>query len=877
MNNNAWFKKEKPLLSLQSMSGGAAGSLMQGAASKPYVDDVFSTYLFTGNAGTQAINNGIDLSGEGGLVWTKNRTSAFNHFLYDTERGVQKYLISDSTIDQQDVSTSLTAFNSNGFTLGANDYGNITNGNRAASWSFRKQKGFFDIVTYTGDGVAGRTVSHNLGCVPGCIMIKRLDASASWKVYHRSTGAEKALALDTTDAAVDSDNYWNDTEPTASVFTLKQNTHLNANGGTYVAYLFAGGAAANTEHSVDFDGTGDYLSINSSDFDFGTGDFTVEGWFKKRDTSQGGFFQFSTSTGGLGGGDAPAVAWTGSDWQVYGGSPATPTSTKPALKANTWFHLALVRHSTSLYLYVDGVLATSNTNSDGLSGKNWLAIGGYYNTSFLHYGWISNFRVVKGTAVYTSSFKPQHKVLENISGTILLCCNQSTTTGSTITPATITANGDPTASTLNPDFIDSESFKFGEDEDQSIISCGSYTGTGSPGVTIPLGWEPQWIMLKNTSLAGTGWVMMDDIRRMAVDTADQLLWANASTAETGYGVNFINPRSNRFTVETTANDDTNRNGDTYIYMAIRFPDGYVGKPAEAGTDAFALDAGAGSSTIPNFDSTFPVDFAMARTLNTTDDWNAGARILGPNYAKPNTSDAWSSAASFLWDSNVGWNSYSGWGSSSQSWMWRRGQGFDLVTYTGSGTAMNLDHSLSVTPEMIWVKCRSITKDWPVYHKGLNGGSSPEDYLLLLNEDVIEEDDANVWNDTAPTATNFTIGTSSKTNSSSQEYIAMLFSSVTGISKVGSYTGTGSEMSITTGFQPRFVIIRRSDSGSRNWLVFDTVRGWAAGNDAEINLNKNEAQNTMYDFGAPTSTGFTVKAVNDDINVNGGNYIYYAHA
>jgi len=267
---------------------------------------------------------------------------------------------------------------------------------------------------------------------------------------------------------------------------------------------------------------------------------------------------------------------------------------------------------------------------------------------------------------------------------------------------------------------------------------------------------------------------------------------------------------------------------------------------------------------------------MAKTINSSSNWNAGARILGPNYAIPNTSAAWSGAGSFQWDSNVGWNNYSGWGSSAQSWMWKRGKGFDLVTYTGSGTAMNLDHSLSVTPEMIWVKCRSITKDWPVYHTGLNGGTNPSHYTILLNEDVVEEDDANVWNDTAPTATNFTIGTSSKTNSSSQEYIAMLFSSVTGISKVGSYSGSGSTVTVTTGFQPRFVIIRNT-AGSRNWCVFDTLRGWAAGNDEELNLNKSDAQGGNNDRGAPTSTGFTVESGNDDTNNSGFHYIYYAHA
>ena len=89
MNNNAWFKKENPLLSLQSMSGGAAGSLMQGAADKIYVDDVYSTYVYVGNGNagvSQNINNGIDLSGEGGMVWAKSRNAADGHDIFDTAK-----------------------------------------------------------------------------------------------------------------------------------------------------------------------------------------------------------------------------------------------------------------------------------------------------------------------------------------------------------------------------------------------------------------------------------------------------------------------------------------------------------------------------------------------------------------------------------------------------------------------------------------------------------------------------------------------------------------------------------------------------------------------------------------------------------------------
>ena len=103
---------------------------------------------------------------------------------------------------------------------------------------------------------------------------------------------------------------------------------------------------------------------------------------------------------------------------------------------------------------------------------------------------------------------------------------------------------------------------------------------------------------------------------------------------------------------------------------------------------------------------------------------------------------------------------------------------------------------------------------------------------------------------------------------------MLFASVDGISSVGSYSGSSSAVTVTTGFQPRFVIIKNStDSG--DWFVLDTTRGWGSGNDNYLMLQDTDAQGSL-DVGAPTSTGFTVNSVGG-FNSSGQKYIYYAHA
>jgi len=211
---------------------------------------VFSTWLYTGNGSTQTITNGIDLSTKGGMVWFKSRSSLTNNAIFDTARGA-----GTSISDTREIITNTTApqnlgnygylsvFNNNGFTVqagGGTAAAQVTNTNNFtyASWTFRKQAKFFDVMTYTGTG-ANRTIAHNLGSVPGSIFVKRTDITSPWAVYHRSLANTQYMVLNTTAAAATGATYWNSTTPTSSVFSLGTSTDVNASGGTYVAYIFA--------------------------------------------------------------------------------------------------------------------------------------------------------------------------------------------------------------------------------------------------------------------------------------------------------------------------------------------------------------------------------------------------------------------------------------------------------------------------------------------------------------------------------------------------------------------------------------------------------------------------------------------------------------
>ena len=906
MNNNSWFKKEMPLQTVIGFGGGATGfGAHSSAASKLYVDDVFSTTLYTGNMTDRNINTGVDMSGKGGLAWLYVRAgSGGGGWLFDTERGYNKFLRSSDNYQEGTETTMVSGFTSTGFSLdGDGSQSDNTNANGAdmASWNFRKQKGFFDVVTYTGNGSA-RTISHGLGSIPGLIMIKCTSSVNSWYVYHRELGATKYLMLNSTDSNQTQSWFMNDTAPTSSVFSLGTSTNVNGSGETYVAYIFAGGESdAATARSVYLSGNTDEVltTAHSSDFDFGSGDFTVEAW---------AMIPGSVNNGGI------VSLWNYNDgkrsWSISGvagtvdtiraivspdGQWGTRTEIQGTAPPGQWNHLAFTRSGNTLYYFINGDLqgSASFTGSVYNNTSDGIMIGGQGAADDINSeltGYISNVRVVKGTAVYTSPFKPPTEPLTNITNTKILCCNNSSVTGSTVTPGTITAHGSPTASTDSP-FDDPNGFKFGENEDQSIIKTGKYIGNGATdGPEVYVGFEPQWLLIRGAG--GGDWNIVDNMRGIVTGGNDNRLWANSTDVEsTSLDVVDITPTGFKITHDGSSFNSTSSTPGM-LYMAIRRPDGYVGKPPSAGTGAFTMDTGNASTTIPVWDSGFPVDFAMNRAPASTTSWYTSARLIQDYYLLTNGTNARNQDNGAYFDSNAGWakDGYGTWDSTYQSWMWKRGQGMDVVTYTGNGSNVDGDnahaHNLGQTPEMIWIHplyggTYSGVTHWTMSHKGLNEGTNPWQYTMSINNTWAEAATSNFGN-TAPSSTHFYVGDpgNGRSNDNGTVYMAMLFASANDadgnpISKVGSYEGSNSPITITTGFQPRFFFVKRYDQVG-NWTVFDTLRGWASGDDCKMEFNSNGAQNCNTDFGYPTSTG--IYLTNDgDTNLSGYKFIYYAHA
>ena len=642
---------------------------MQAAAGqggdKLYVEDVFSTYLYTGTGTTQSINNEIDLAGEGGMIWSATRVgSEFNGpEIIDTERGGNKRLLTPSTEGELLMGDPVT-FNSSGITMSPTIHSYINfSGYKKVLWTFRKAPKFFDVVTYTGSS-ATQNIPHNLGSVPGMIIVKRTNLSEEWFVYHRSTGASQHLKLNDIDGAGSSFQPWNNTAPTDSVFTVQGGRNeVNNAGSTYVAYLFAHDA------------------------------------------------------------------------------------------------------------------------------------GG-----------------------------------------------------------------------------------FGDDGEQNVISCGSFTTDGSANATVNLGWEPQFVIAKRSSNTGA-WCIQDNMRGFTAQptsySSNPILFANSSDQEITGGANTLQMTSTGF---TTDNVSYNANS-TYIYIAIRR--GPMKTP-ESGTEVFAPVAYTGNGgTLQTLTTGFPVDMMLDLERPTTGDKYLTDRLRGSSaYLKTSGPDAEGTGFVFGLDNNTGVDITSYFNTSGRTYifpMFRRAPGFfDVVAYEGNGTAgRTVAHNLGVAPEMIIVKARDYSggRPWPVYHSGMGNTK-----FMYLN--TIDAESTNTWwNDTTPTSSVFTVGSNSVVNFSGTNYIAYLFATLAGVSKVGSYTGTTSDLNVDCGFSAgaRFVLIKRTDS-TGDWYVWDSVRGIVAGNDPYLLLNSSATEVTSTDYIDPYSAGFTVtSSAPAALNASGGTYIFLAIA
>jgi hypothetical protein len=417
---------------------------------------------------------------------------------------------------------------------------------------------------------------------------------------------------------------------------------------------------------------------------------------------------------------------------------------------------------------------------------------------------------------------------------------------------------------------------FGLTGTDNVITCDSCTNPSSGSTTVTLGYEPQWIMVK-TSDGSSNWTIFDNMRFFSVTNNAELL-ANSSASENNYGSVFIKPTATGFVVNSGY-----MAGSNLIYIAIRR--GPMAVPT-TGTKVFAPVAQNGGGTVT---TGFPVDLALcspnksASGVNKQDlDRLRGSSTTSSVYINPNLTDAESSqSVGFGFDNNTGYKD-SWFSSATAYWNFGRAPGFfDEVCYTGDASgSTQVTHNLGVTPELVICKSRSTAINWSIacnvggtnYVRGLgsafgfnstNAATQTVDFAGVISPTYFKPQTI--------------FGTNNDANQSGTTYVAYLFATCPGVSKIGTYTGNGSTQAISCGFTggARFVLIKRTDS-SGDWYVWDSANGLTSSSSPYITLDTTNAQTTGNNGTYASSGGFTLTS-SSPVNASGGTFIFLAIA
>lgn len=585
-----------------------ASNTSQVSSDATYIEDVFSNFLYTGNGSTQTINNGIDLAGKGGLVWVKSRDVASGHFLYDTSRGVNQYLASNTTAASANYNSSLTAFNSNGFTLGFN-LGNVDE--KYASWTFRKQPKFFSCGTYTGDATL-RQISHDLGVAPGFIVVKRTDSTGNWQCYHRSLGNAQLLRLNFTDAAISSvgsSGAWGETDPTATNFTVGSGTATNASGATYVWYAFAHNAGG-----FGLTGTDNVISCGSF-----TGGSSVNlgyepQWLMYKRTDNVGNWIMLDTMRGFNVNDANRLLANTSGSEGAGFNSTVLT--------NTGFN-ASGETSGATYIYIAIRRGPMKTPTSGTSVYQAVTRTGNSPTvnSITSVGFPPDSIWQKRVSGSTASAN----VFDRLIGRFFLApatTNAETAANTSATRDLISFDmtgftvGEQWSSELNANTRPEVYWNFRRAPGFFDEVC--YTGTGSQTtLNHNLGVAPEMIIVKSRSRTGEDWPVYHTGLGTTIGSRN-LVYVNKNLAATtnadgpacfGNGTTIVAPTSSVFTVGTQTL--TNAFPDTYVaYLFASCP----------GVSKVGSYTGNGSSQTINCGFTGGARFVMIKRTDSTGDW-----------------------------------------------------------------------------------------------------------------------------------------------------------------------------------------------------------------------------------------------------------------
>ena len=417
---------------------------------------------------------------------------------------------------------------------------------------------------------------------------------------------------------------------------------------------------------------------------------------------------------------------------------------------------------------------------------------------------------------------------------------------------------------------------FGLTGTDNVISCGTFSSDAGGLATVNLSYEPQWVLFKGSN-GVTNWQIVDNMRGFVVgagSVSSSFINANTTAAES---------TAPPLGITNTGFDFSGAPSVTYIYIAIRR--GPMKVPT-TGTSVFGLSARTGTGANATVTGGQTDDAVLVKNRGSAVGDLFASRLTGTGYVETSATTAEVAAGVTILQANP-WDVMDGVkvGTTSTitnasantfiNYLFKRAPSFmDVVCYTGTGASLTVNHNLAASPELIITKRRDVTGSWRVFCASI---ATPQNKYLTLNATDAVGTATNYW----PSVSSTTFGLSAgfDNNNSGGTFVAYLFATLSGVSKVGSYTGNGSNQTINCGFTggARFILIKRTDS-TGDWYVWDTARGIVAGNDPHLSLNTTAAEVTSDDTIDTDSTGFIVNQLAaTNVNVTSATYIFLAIA
>lgn len=818
------------------------------AAIKQYIEDVFASYAYQGTTAALSVVNGVK---NPSVVLTQSRDNGSTGggsrgaFLWDIASDT--YLNTSNTNASTPIAGQVQS-NASGFTV--NSGGPLSNYNQGkfASLAFSEATRFMKRVVVTHTNGASDTVDLSSLSTIGMALVKRLNGTGSWMVWHKDHTAGKLTYLEqltgeTTDSSlsVSGTNLILSSalaSGTYLVLAWADDTSLNGlvRCGSYVGGMTEVSSTQSTDGTINIPANTTLLSVVARGGTGGDNSWyepgqpyiapTPERYSIWRWSSGEWFTTFTDSNPGY-----PTSDSTPSQIIIpydQAAPSVTYTYTQSGPNAGVW---TINQHTWNVYLHFQG-----NPYDPGQPYIAPSSGGGIF------YGPSTTLTIGGVTTSYQGGYG---NVASPVSQTFLL-----------------------SGIAQNISYV--------------VGSGGSlkYTYSVPSSITdINLGWEPQCVLLHN--LAGGNWVLMDTSRGLTSDGVNRLLYLNNSSDEVP-DVASIAIHSKGFTI-MSGNTDFGANGQKYEYIAFRRPN----KTPTNGSQVYNAIARTGTNaaaTISGVGFAFDVMLSCVRTTSggsvkrdLYDRFRGPQKCLSLLSGAAETTSAAISA--FTMDGFITPSNDPSVNASSSTYIYhffKRAPGvFDEVEWIQTVSdspyqAQSVPHSLQVTPELVISKCRdnSSNKSWMVT------GS-----VLGLNKYLTLDSTAALATDTVLSADNSTNFYAQAVDTLGRRYMSLLFTTCPGISKVGTYVGNGGIKPIDCGFAAgaRFVMIKRIDSVG-DWYLWDTVRGITANEDPRLSLNTTVAEVTTDDSIDPYAAGFYVNQVTaTQINVNAASYVFVAFA